>query len=686
MDHRGNIGRNQAPFHGDAFSRSRQQDLNGNDGDDHFLRGVDGVVGSMEQGTNVGSSVIRQGGVGTHGHEQYLQQDYGLQVNHPSGISMPPSSFSSHDAQRTGGAGTVQDRDTETSFGNAISSMGTIESQGQQEGTMSTNPEQGVSSTAVGLPPPARATPPARGGARAGRVGTVSLALLIEEGFLEPGEDVLSVEYKGETYYGNLLPDGRISCPRHLPHSVNEPYESPSRFSVEIKQITNPTRKADDGWKSIKYQGRFLEHYKHEYLRQKFPGEVTFPTLEPRAAKRARMSTDYASLGGGLSTGFRFGRPTEAVPQERPRRVRRAPPRFAAIGVDDEHALQPLQDYPFGKQPFKVRVTPAAVAMMDYHAHLCMNEVIGILAGKWNPATKQIDVIRAYPVQELATEDDSINVEMCPKDQVARMNEAEEIGLKMVGWYHSHPSFPTLPSTIDVYNQVLQQHAHRQENPTDGSQAPTIQSPQLRHAGTTGDDSKTAIEPYIAAIVGPYDPQLPSAVSSVTWFYVDHRPGIVPMEGQRPDEVGCIPKALVTEELLEPLGQLDNLISFQKDMEQLAKRYAELPDRADLESLWRDDKTCVDKLVDSVLSRFPRDPKLLDPRKLETFAVKLGFSTRAVWSVYGKPLSSAAIASDIATGSPGACRGAMAPISVTNSEGAPRDDADDEPISDDETV
>lgn len=35
---------------------------------------------------------------------------------------------------------------------------------------------------------------------------------------------------------------------------------------------------------------------------------------------------------------------------------------------------------------------------------------------------------------------------------------------RVVGWYHSHPTFPTQPSLIDIYNQAVQQHAHREES------------------------------------------------------------------------------------------------------------------------------------------------------------------------------------------------------------------------------
>lgn len=109
---------------------------------------------------------------------------------------------------------------------------------------------------------------------------------------------------------------------------------------------------------------------------------------------------------------------------------------------------------------------------------------------------------------------------MDPEDQIAKIEEITKAGLRVVGWYHSHPTFPATPSTVDIYNQVLQQHAHREEG----------------HA---------AAEPYVAAIISPYDPQMTSATSKLTWFYVAHAPGAVPAEGQRPDEVGCEAKQLM---------------------------------------------------------------------------------------------------------------------------------------------
>ncbi len=99
-----------------------------------------------------------------------------------------------------------------------------------------------------------------------------------------------------------------------------------------------------------------------------------------------------------------------------------------------------------------------------------------------------------------------------------------------MGWYHSHPRFETLPSLVDIGNQVAQQHAHR----CDSGQ-----------------------EPYVGAIVGPYGrPHMAQAhpdVSSIDWFYVDHPPGRVPKDDEDPLTIGCRPMQLQVDIVLEML-------------------------------------------------------------------------------------------------------------------------------------
>lgn len=68
--------------------------------------------------------------------------------------------------------------------------------------------------------------------------------------------------------------------------------------------------------------------------------------------------------------------------------------------------------------------------------------------------------------------------------------------MQVVGWYHSHPTFPALPSIIDIRNQLMFQR--------------------------NAQDPSTGYEPYIAAIVSPYDKRLPTLQSAVTWFCVGY--------------------------------------------------------------------------------------------------------------------------------------------------------------------
>jgi proteasome lid subunit RPN8/RPN11 len=50
---------------------------------------------------------------------------------------------------------------------------------------------------------------------------------------------------------------------------------------------------------------------------------------------------------------------------------------------------------------------------------------------------------------------------MCPTTCFAWLQVTEVIselyGMSVVGWYHSHPSFPALPSVIDIANQLQMQ-------------------------------------------------------------------------------------------------------------------------------------------------------------------------------------------------------------------------------------
>ena len=147
-----------------------------------------------------------------------------------------------------------------------------------------------------------------------------------------------------------------------------------------------------------------------------------------------------------------------------------------------------------GSQPFKLTVSPAAMMIMDLHAHLCTNEVIGYLGGSWDPETRTITVERAFPGRGQASGRD---VEMDPVAEVELKAQVEAQKLKVVGWYHSHPVFEPTPSGVDIDNQLNYQSLFRDEG--------------------------TGVEPFVGFIVGPYDLRLPTPVSAVTAFMAQRR-------------------------------------------------------------------------------------------------------------------------------------------------------------------
>jgi hypothetical protein len=201
------------------------------------------------------------------------------------------------------------------------------------------------------------------------RAGAISIKVLLEEGILMPGKGVLSMDYKGDSHVADLLPDGRISVDVAGKTMV---FESPSAFSIYLKRLVNPTRKADDGWKSVKYEGKLLEHYKLELARKSL-GMDSLESLPTRDAKRAKISA--------------FDTTPPPSPPSSPR-IRTV--KDDRLGADDADHLVHLKQYESGQQPFELLVSPAAEALVDVHSHLCKNEVVGVFIGKIDDVGRKI--------------------------------------------------------------------------------------------------------------------------------------------------------------------------------------------------------------------------------------------------------------------------------------------------------
>lgn len=165
--------------------------------------------------------------------------------------------------------------------------------------------------------------------------------------------------------------------------------------------------------------------------------------------------------------------------------------------------------------PYRTVIHPCATALLQLHSHFARTEIIGYLAGlvckrdgngDAGPA-KTVFILEAFPVMNisaraLAKEGRSASneVEMDPESACEVQMRVLEKGLSVVGWYHSHPFFSSLPSDIDVQNQLNQQ---------------TL----LFHEA-----------PYIAAICSPFWEELPDARSKLDMFYIHTGDAAVPVE------------------------------------------------------------------------------------------------------------------------------------------------------------
>eukprot|EP01135_Chromosphaera_perkinsii_P000566 Nk52_evm28s123 gene=Nk52_evmTU28s123 len=154
-------------------------------------------------------------------------------------------------------------------------------------------------------------------------------------------------------------------------------------------------------------------------------------------------------------------------------------------------------------QPFSIKVDNNVTLMMDLHSHLCNVEVIGLFAGFFDKQKNEITISKAFPCRSIATDNEEgesnfalTNVEIDPTSELEVREHITQLNMCVVGWYHSHPTFKPIPSVRDCENQNNYQILF--------------------------SDAETKKQPFVGAIVGPYDVGMPTEESIFTWYYVDH--------------------------------------------------------------------------------------------------------------------------------------------------------------------
>ncbi|XP_070570079.1 MPN domain-containing protein-like isoform X2 [Ptychodera flava] len=221
-------------------------------------------------------------------------------------------------------------------------------------------------------------------------------------------------------------------------------------------------------------------------------------------------------------------------------------------------------------QPFTVTVTTNCLMLMDFHCHLTTSEVVGYLAGLWDPTSKSLQILKAFPCRcRLGDRESALIVE----EEIRQKMESN--GLSLVGWYHSHPACEPHPSIRDLECQMDYQM-------------------KLKSLGSLQN-------PCIGAIITPYNLGQPQKESTLRAFWVmtpqEHKSGI-PMQ-------------------IELKNQEDTYLSqdILNEMKWLSDYYRGSPDMIIFSEIWHQSNTFLDKLKGSLAKKFPKDQT--DGRLLE---------------------------------------------------------------------
>ncbi|KAJ3323121.1 hypothetical protein HDV06_002133 [Boothiomyces sp. JEL0866] len=308
------------------------------------------------------------------------------------------------------------------------------------------------------------------------------------------------------------------------------------------------------------------------------------PSISEKKIKKKKapkkVQEEYIDEIPGIRTEYAMSRPVRQR-----KKAEMDPIATALFARPDKHVMIPCERYigepgsgMVGAQPFKIKMHKSALIMMDLHAHLMSTEVIGFLAGKWHGEVNTLEINLALPCKSIEQEhvedfdDRHYNVELDPASEVSTREFVSEKGLSIVGWFHSHPTFAPDPSLIDLYNQRNYQGLFRTDTNQD-------------------DFKKDSVEPFVGAIVAPYDPKLPKSISAINWFYVGNR-----------EEDKNKPKHLTYDS--EPISYITH--EQIENIKALLRECGQRKDRVDFKSNWRRDRweSKLDKLKSSLSSHF----------------------------------------------------------------------------------
>ncbi|XP_020623158.1 MPN domain-containing protein-like [Orbicella faveolata] len=233
----------------------------------------------------------------------------------------------------------------------------------------------------------------------------------------------------------------------------------------------------------------------------------------------------------------------------------------------DPHTLVELVNFSaMGKmQPFSVDISTNCLLLMDYHCHLTSSEVVGYLAGQFDPQTHHMKIVQAFPCRCRFADKEN-----APKVEEEVQNAIAQRGLILVGWYHSHPSYQPDPSVQDIHNQLKYQSILQQENAPYG--------------------------PCLGIIVSPYDTYRPTKESVIRAFWVQASPD------SQPHKLGV--PMLINTTLHQDQFLTQDLLN---ELRWMWSFYKGSPDTINFNNSWHGNQTYLDKVKSSLIKKFPTD-------------------------------------------------------------------------------
>ena len=436
--------------------------------------------------------------------------------------------------------------------------------------------------------------------------GLIIMRRLIERGHVRPGPGVLSTTlFKKETR-ADLREDGTVEWRRDDGETLT--FKTVSEFRLAVVRERNPERKVDNGWDWVKYEGKKLGEYKR--LLQPPPPPSSPKKREPRAPKSSTPKKRRKKLDDDERMYSMNVKISNAPVREK--RERRSASRGVFEAFDDRgQDLQMVTCSKYNgrsrKQPFEITITRAAELVMDFHAHLCSDEIIGFLGGVYDASTETLRVTRALPARQIRQEHAGVEVELDPESVPAIVETLTANGERVVGWYHSHPVFATQPSLRDIENQFAYQLMF------------------------SSDAQESA--PFVGAIVGPYDEENDSSASDVRMFHcvlsaVDDEPEPFELATRAAEE-----DDVVGEDVLLEMKKLADRFRLCESAEDEPTPLSPIDLNAtpiELTEHWRDGKTRLRKLMESIRTRLP---KSWDGDKRDEFVDRAVTHLKSRWGV-----------------------------------------------------